>query len=332
MAHLEMNNTRCQLYSMDTGSHHDTFAKDVAEGLAAAKKSLPSKYFYDDEGSRLYEQICHLPEYYLYRAEQEVLAVYAAEIHAEIGHLPLVEFGPGNASKTRYLLTQYEGSGQPFLYCPVDIARAMLLATSQQLVAEYRHITIRAMHADFARNPGVIQTLQVPHKAVAFFGSSLGNFTRAESADFLKRIADIMGTNDVFLLGIDLKKSADLLVAAYDDAQGITAAFNLNLLRRINRELGGSFDLQHFEHVALYNDRLGRIEMHLRSRTDQQVTVTQLAQTVSLAAGETIHTENSYKYSVEEVRDLGRRANLHLQRTWFDSQHYFLLALFRPER
>jgi L-histidine Nalpha-methyltransferase len=329
MAHLEMDNTRWQLYAMDTVNHQNAFAKDVAEGLAAARKSLPPKYFYDDDGARLYEQICQLPEYYLYRAEQEILTTYAAEIYAEIGHLALVELGPGNAAKTRRLLTQYEQAGRPFLYCPVDIARSMLLATAHQLLTEYRYITIRAMYADFAGNSGVIRALQVGPKAVAFFGSSLGNFTAEGSVDFLKRTADIMTPDDVFLLGLDLKKSSALLVPAYDDAQGVTAAFNLNLLRRINRELGGNFDLQRFAHVALYNDVQGRIEMHLRSRIDHQVTLARLGQTVSFRAGETIHTENSYKYSVEEVRQLGRRVNLHLQRTWFDSQQYFLLALFR---
>jgi uncharacterized SAM-dependent methyltransferase len=185
------------------------------------------------------------------------------------------------------------------------------------------------MYADFAGNAGVIRALQVGPKAVAFFGSSLGNFTAEASVDFLKLTADIMTPDDVFLLGLDLKKSPTLLVPAYDDAQGVTAAFNLNLLRRINRELGGNFDLQRFAHVALYNDSLGRIEMHLRSRIDHQVTLAKLGQTVSFRAGETIHTENSYKYAVEEVRHLGRRVNLHLQRTWFDSRQYFLLALFR---
>jgi dimethylhistidine N-methyltransferase len=330
MAPLEMKNPRLQLYAMDTGSQQDAFAKDVAEGLAATRKFLPSKYFYDEDGSQLYEQICALPEYYLYRAEQEILVTYAAEIHAEIGHLALIELGPGNASKTRHLLRHYEQVGQPFLYCPVDIARAMLVATSHQLLAEYHHITIRAMHADFAGNPGVIQALQVPRKAVAFFGSSLGNFTREESVDFLRRTADVMGPDDVFLLGIDLKKPPTILVPAYADAQGVTAAFNLNLIRRINRELGGNFDLQHFEHVAIYNDMLGRIEMHLRSRTAHRVTLAHLGQIISFAAGETIHTENSYKYSVTEVRDLGHGANLALHRTWFDSRRYFLLALFRP--
>lgn len=331
MAHLERTDPRLQFYTMDIGSQRDAFAKDVAEGLAAARKSLPPKYFYDDDGSQLYAQICELPEYYLYRAEQEILATHAADIHAAIGHLPLVEFGPGNAAKTRLLLAQYEQTGRPFLYCPVDIARSMLVATAQQLLTEYQQIAMRAMHADFTGNPGVIQALQVPRKAIAFFGSSLGNFTREESVEFLRRTADIMGPDDVFLLGIDLKKSPMLLVPAYDDAQGVTAAFNLNLLRRINRELGGNFDIQRFEHVAIYNDKLGRIEMHLRSRLAHQVTLTKLGQTVSFTAGETIHTENSYKYSVDEIRDLGRRAKLVLQRTWFDSQQYFLLAMFCPQ-
>jgi dimethylhistidine N-methyltransferase len=331
MAHLEINSDRLQLYALNTHDYQDTFAHDVIQGLSAPKKSLPAKYFYDAYGSQLYEQICDLPEYYPYRAEQDILATHAAEIFAAIGHLSLLEFGPGNASKTRYLLAEYERARQPFLYCPVDIARSMLLTTAEQLLKAYRHMTIRALHADFAGNPGVIQALPIEKKAVAFFGSSLGNFLPEESVEFLQRTAEIMGPEDVFLLGIDLKKSPHILLPAYNDAQGVTAAFNLNLLRRINRELGGDFDLHGFEHVALYNEAHGRIEMHLRSRRTQQVTIARTAQTVHFTAGETIHTENSYKYSLEEVRDMGQRAHLTLQRTWFDRQHYFLLGLFRPQ-
>jgi dimethylhistidine N-methyltransferase len=331
MAHLEISSDRLQLYTLDTHGYRDTFAYDVTQGLSAARKSLPAKYFYDAYGSQLYEQICELPEYYPYRAEQDILATHAMEIYAAIGHLSLVEFGPGNASKTRALLAEYERARQPFLYCPVDIARSMLLTTAEQLLKEYRQMTIRALHADFAGNPGVIQALPIEKKAVAFFGSSLGNFLPEESVEFLQRTAEIMGPEDVFLLGIDLKKSPTVLVPAYNDAQGITAAFNLNLLRRINRELGGNFDLHGFEHVACYNDEHGRIEMHLRSRRTQQVTIGRTAQTVHFTAGETIHTENSYKYSVEEVRHMGQRAHLTLQHTWFDRQHYFLLGLFRPQ-
>ena len=289
----ETRGDRLQIYSLHTSASQDTFAQDVATGLAAHPKSLPAKYFYDAAGSRLYEQICALPEYYLYRAEHEILATYAAEIYAAIRYLTLVELGPGNASKTRHLLAEYEGAGRPFLYCPVDIADSMLQVTATALLQTYPHITIRALHADFTGNPGVIQALPVGKKAIAFFGSSLGNFTPEESRDFLQRTAAIMGPEEVFLLGIDLKKSPAVLVPAYDDAQGVTAAFNLNVLRRINRELGGDFDLDSFVHVALYNEAHGRIEMHLQSRKAQHVTLTKIDQTVPFAAGETIHTENS---------------------------------------
>jgi len=329
MAHHERQSERLQFYLMNVEQQHEAFARDVAQGLVAPQKTLPAKYFYDARGSQLYEQICDLPEYYPYRAERDILATYAADIYAAIGHLPLVEFGPGNAAKTRYLLTAYEHSGHPFLYCPVDISRAALEECAQKLLAEYSHLSIRAMHADFAGNPGIIGALHLDKKAIAFFGSNLGNFTREESLDFLQGTAAMMGPDDVSLLGIDLKKSPALLVPAYDDAQGVTAEFNLNLLQRMNRELGANFHVQGFEHVALYNEAHGRIEMHLRSRWAQQVTIARTAQTISFAAGETIHTENSYKYSVEDIQALGRRAHLALHRTWFDRQHYFLLGLFR---
>ena len=323
-------NKRFQFYNMGVQAHQHIFARDVAYGLAAPQKWLPPKYFYDERGSQLYEQICTLPEYYPYRAEREILSTYATQIHAEIGHLALVEFGSGSATKTRHLLAAYEWAGRPFRYCPVDIAREVLWDTANRLLQEYSHVEIRAIHADFAGQPEVIQAFQLEKKAVAFFGSSLGNFTPAESLEFLQRTAAIMGPEDVFLLGIDLKKSPAILVPAYDDAQGVTAAFNLNVLHRINRELGGRFDPQSFEHLALYNDAQGCIEMHLRSRQAQRVPIVKIEQVVSFGKDETIHTESSFKYSVDEVRDLGYQANLVLRRTWFDARRWFLLALFRP--
>jgi L-histidine Nalpha-methyltransferase len=326
----EIPNQRLQFHRMDVYDHQRTFAQDVACGLTAAQKWLPPKYFYDERGSQLYEQICALPEYYPYRAEMEILSTYAAEIHAEIGRLALVEFGSGSATKTRHLLSAYEWAGRPFRYCPVDISQEILWDMAQRLLQEYSHIEIRAMHADFAGQPEVIQAFQLEKKAVAFFGSSLGNFTPEESVAFLRRTAAIMGPEDVFLLGLDLKKSPAILVPAYDDAQGVTAAFNLNVLHRINRELGGQFDPHNFEHLALYNEEQGRIEMHLRSLQAQRVPIVKIAPAVSFAKDETIHTESSYKYSVDEVRDLGYEAHLVLRRTWFDARRYFLLALFRP--
>jgi L-histidine N-alpha-methyltransferase len=324
-----ISNNRLQFHDMYVAEHRHTFARDVAFGLTARQKWLPPKYFYDERGSQLYERICALPEYYLYQAEQEIFRTYANQIHAEIGHLALVEFGSGNARKTRYLLTAYEWAGQPFCYCPVDISREILWDMANRLLQEYTHIEIRAVHTDFAGQPEVIQALQLDKKAVAFFGSSLGNFTPEESVEFLRRTAAILGPEDVFLLGIDLKKSPTVLVPAYDDAQGVTATFNLNVLYRINHELGGRFDPQSFEHVALYNAEKGRIEMHLRSRVPQDVPIVNIEKAISFREGETIHTESSYKYTAAEVRDLGYEANLVLRRTWFDARRYFLVALFR---
>lgn len=329
MAYQQQRDERLTFSLMDMAQQHEAFARDVAEGLAASPKTLPAKYFYDTRGSQLYEQICTLPEYYPYRAERDILATYAADIYAAIGHVPLIEFGSGNAAKTRALLSVYERASCPFLYCPVDISRAALEASAQKLLAEYAYLSVHAIHADFARDPGVIRALRLEKKALAFFGSNLGNFTRAESLDFLRGTAALMGPEDGFLLGVDLKKSAALLVPAYDDAQGVTAAFNLNVLHRMNRELGANFHVPAFAHRALYNEAQGRIEMHLRSRWAQHVTIAQTAQTIYFAADETLHTENSYKYSLEDIRTLGKRAGLILSRTWFDRQHYFVLGLFR---
>ena len=321
---------RFQFYTMDVQAHQDTFAQDVAQGLNRSPKQLPPKYFYDARGSWLYERICELPEYYPYRAEREILRTYADDIHAQIGHLALVEFGSGSAAKTRYLLSAYERAGRPFRYCPVDISRAMLHETAERLLQDYPHLSVHAMHADFAGQPDVIEAFQLEKKALAFLGSSLGNFSREECADFLCRLAALMGPEDLFLLGIDLKKSPAILVPAYDDAQGVTAAFNLNVLHRINRELGGQFDVHQFEHVALFNQVQSRIEMHLRSRCRQHVPIAKIEQVIAFHAGETIHTENSFKYTVDDIRALGAQACLDLRRTWFDKRRYFLLALFRP--
>ena len=323
-------NKRLHFRRLDGLAYQHLFARDVAHGLTARPKWLPPKYFYDERGSQLYEQICALPEYYPYRAEMEILRTYAGEIHAEIGHLALVEFGPGSATKTRHLLSAYEWAGQPFRYCPVDISQEILWDTAQRLLQEYSHVEIHALHADFAAQPEVFEAFQLEKKAVAFFGSSLGNFTPEESVEFLQRTAAILGPEDAFLLGIDLKKSPAILVPAYDDAQGVTAAFNLNVLDRINRELGGRFDPHSFEHLAFYNDEHGRIEMHLRSRQAQRVPIVEIEQVVSFGKDETIHTESSHKYTVDEIRDLGYQANLVLRRAWFDARRYFLLALFRP--
>ena len=323
-------NKRLQFRCLDGQAGQHLFARDVAYGLNAPQKWLPPKYFYDERGSRLYEQICALPEYYPYHAEMEILRTYAGEIHAEIGHLALVEFGSGSATKTRHLLSAYESAGQPFRYCPVDISEEVLRDTAQRLVQEYSHVEIYAVHADFARQSELFQAFQLEKKAVAFFGSSLGNFSPEESVEFLQHTAAVMGPEDVFLLGIDLKKSLTILVPAYDDSQRVTAAFNLNVLYRINRELGGRFDPHSFEHLALYNDEQGRIEMHLRSRHAQRVAIGEIEQVVSFGKDETIHTESSHKYTVDEVRDLGYQANLVLRRVWFDARRYFLLALFRP--
>jgi len=324
-----VDNERFQLNEMDHEVHRRSFAQDVSLGLTAPRKWLPPKYFYDERGAQLYEQICALPEYYLYRAELDILSTHADEIHAEIGHLALVEFGSGSATKTRHLLAAYERAGRAFRYCPVDIARGVLLDTAKRLLEEYRHIDICAMHTDFAQRPEVIERLELETKVVAFLGSTLGNFTPAESLEFLQRTAAILGSHDLFLLGIDLKKSPALVLPAYDDAQGVTAEFNLNILSRINHELKGQFSLRNFQHVAIYNAERGCIEMHLRSRIAQQVPITTIRQTMSFAKDETIHTESSYKYSVDEIRDLAYQANLILHRTWFDAKLRFLVALFR---
>ncbi|MCP5313414.1 MAG: L-histidine N(alpha)-methyltransferase [Chromatiaceae bacterium] len=302
----------------------DDLAADVLAGLSRTHKSIPPKYFYDTEGSRLFDAITELPEYYPTRTETAMLRAYADEIAARAGtgHL-LVEPGSGSCTKARIL---FEGL-QPCAYVPMDIARDHLRMAAQQVAGEFPWLEVHAACTDFTR----LMTLPPDSpegRRLAFFpGSSIGNFDPEDAVDFLGMIADMVGPGGQLLIGVDLKKDRAVLEAAYDDAQGVTAAFNLNLLARINRELGADFDLCRWRHKALYNEAEGRIEMHLVSRVAQQVTVR--GHSFHFAGGETIHTENSYKYSVAEFRALAARAGFTTDTVWVDADRLFSLHLLQ---
>ncbi len=310
----------------------DSFADDVRAGLKGKKKSLPPKYFYDDLGSQLFVAICRLPEYYLTRAESEILRNHSEEIAASIcGPVRLIELGSGSAEKTRYLIDALLARQTLLHYKPVDISPASIEESSRELLKSYPRLRITAYAADYftALRAMMEEPSAKDERAMALFlGSNIGNFEMDEARVFLRAVRSVLDRGDGLLIGADLKKSSDVLVPAYDDPLGVTAAFNINLLGRINRELGGEFDLKKFEHRARYNESEGRMEMYLVSRERQTIAIRSLDVEIHFEEGETIHTENSYKYDTDQLTSLARESGFALERTWTDSLQCFSFNLF----
>jgi dimethylhistidine N-methyltransferase len=304
---------------------------EVARGLGSTPKRLPCRLFYDEAGSQLFEEICELPEYYLTRAEDQILASHAAEIATCVpAGSRIVELGSGSAKKTRRLIEAFLARSGEVTYSPIDISLSMLESSSRRLLAAYSELSIHALAADYV---GAVEWLRAESqgsKIVLWLGSNVGNFDRADAARFLSRLASCLGAHDRLLVGIDLRKSKQVLERAYDDSRGVTARFNLNLLARINRELGGHFDLGRFRHVAVYDEIEGKIEMHLESLAAQRVAIDRPGTDVPFARGERIHTEDSYKYSPHEIAELCAAAELAIARQWFDAERRFGLHLLAP--
>ena len=301
------------------------FAADVLDGLSATPKRIPAKYFYDARGSELFERITEQPEYYPTRCEIEALHAHAADIAALIpAGAALVEFGSGSNTKARIVL-----AAAPTLaaYVPVDINGAMLDKEAAELRADFPNLKVLPVAADICYPFPLPEPASGAPARVGFFpGSTIGNFEPHEAASFLRNAARILGAGARLIVGVDLIKSPEILNAAYNDAAGVTAQFNLNMLHRINRELGGNFRPECFEHHAFYNRERNRIEMHLASLKRQKVKV--LGETIDFRAGETIHTENSYKYSVESLRALARGVGWVPDGMWTDSDGYFCIHAF----
>jgi dimethylhistidine N-methyltransferase len=321
-----------------TAETADDFAEDVRRGLSARPKRLPPKYFYDELGSQLFDAICLLPEYYLTRAEGDIFARHARDIVAAARdggarRVTLFELGSGSAAKTRRIIEALLAEQETLTYVPVDISPAALEASAHALLGDYARLSVTAYAADYdSALPRLGESFEDGSRAlVLFLGSNVGNFDRAEARDFLRRVREALREGDLLLLGADLKKEPAVLEAAYDDALGVTAAFNLNLLARINRELDADFSLRDFRHVALYDGREGRVEMHLESAREQTVRVGALGLEVGFGAGERLHTENSYKYSPAELSALAAETGFSLARTWLDSGERFSSNLFVAE-
>ena len=322
--------TITQALSVTLRDYHprrDTLRDEVLAGLRSEQKALPCKYFYDERGSALFDAICELPEYYLTRTELGIMETHVAAMAAALGpQLLLVEPGSGSSVKTRLLLDHLH---RPVAYVPVDISRAHLVSAADRLNQLYPELEVLPVCADFN------QPFEIPaprrraqRSAVYFPGSTIGNFEPPAAVALLHRLQRLAGSGGALLLGADLRKDKAVLESAYNDAAGVTAEFNLNILKRLNRELAADFNLAGFQHRAVYDETEGCIEMHLISRSAQSATVA--GEAFDFAEGEVVLTERSYKYSPELLATLATKAGLRVEQMWMDDRRYFSVSLLSP--
>ncbi len=312
--------TNTQPDSDSADSPDPQFLEDVLQGLSQKPRQLQCKYFYDQRGSELFEQICQLDEYYVTRTEIQIMKQHLQEMAEQLGaEVMLVEFGSGSSVKTRKLLAALQ---DPVAYTPIDISEEHLIQTAGELRDRFPEIEILPVVADFTSE------IQLPrpqrphsHAAIYFPGSTIGNFEACQAEELLVRFSRFLGPQGGLLIGIDLQKDPAILEAAYNDNEGVTAEFNLNLLHRINRDLGANFDVPAFQHRAIYNRDLGRIEMYLISQRDQTVDVA--GRSFTLRKGERLLTEYSHKYTISGFTEVAARANFRLHKYWTDPQQYF---------
>jgi L-histidine Nalpha-methyltransferase len=328
-----ISDDRLVIHNLVRTDLNSSFISDVRDGLTAQPKRLFPKYFYDELGSQLFDAICLLPEYYLTRAEEEILARYSDEItEAVAGEKLLLEMGSGSASKTRRIIEALLKRQTDLLFVPVDISPAALETSSRLLLQSYPRLRIEAYASDYYDGLAAIKEKGLDDGAqrtlALFLGSNIGNFDAEEARRFLRALRGVLRANDALLLGADLRKAPVVLEAAYDDPLGLTAAFNLNLLARINRELDAAFDLRAFKHTAFYNQEIGRVELYLESTRAQTVRIGKLGLEVEFAAGERVHTENSYKYDLEGLSQLAADTGFSRVRTWLDKSERFSSNLF----
>jgi L-histidine Nalpha-methyltransferase len=306
-----------------------SFARDVREGLSANPKQLFPKYLYDALGSKLFEAICQTPEYYLTRAEGEILSRHADEIVKVLpGCQTLIELGSGSAEKTRRVIEALLRSQPTLLFVPIDISASALEDSSRVLLQMYPALRIYAYAADYFDGLAALKPIDAGPALVLFLGSNIGNFEKQAAAEFLQAIRKLLRTGDALLLGADLKKGRQTLEAAYNDSLGVTRAFILNQLARLNREFGADFDLRGFELVSIYDEAVGRIDVYLESLRRQSVIIPALDMTLSFEAGERLHMENAYKYDLEELSMMARQSGFELTKTWMDEGKRFSSNLF----
>ena len=318
------------------------FAQDVKLGLSAKSKYLQPKYFYDNVGSDLFEGICQQPEYYLTQTEAAILEMCSSDVAMMCGSSnnnngtnAIIELGSGSSLKTRILLQSFLEINQKcaHYYFPIDISHSILQDTVKMLSSNFPKLQVIGLSTDYldgidSANQFINNENISAQKIVVFLGSSIGNFEPTEAKSFLKVVADRLNKGDLLLVGFDLHKNQKILNAAYNDAAGITAKFNLNILHRINKELGGEFDLHLFKHHAFYNRHKRRIEMHLISTCKQHVYIREIDKTFDFEEGESIHTESSYKYTLKQIDNLAKGCNLKVKKHFTDKNRWFDLAMF----
>lgn len=327
---MQSSDTRLQYIEVPPTLRELPFCAVVADGLSAPRKWLPCRFFYDRIGSELFEQICDLPEYYLTRTERSILERDADEIVAAAGdRVSLVEFGSGSSIKTRLLIEAALRRQGALHYSPIDISADFLKASSLSLLDDFSGLDITAIAAEYFDGVAALPDVDLP-RLILFLGSSVGNFTQPEAEMFLRHVRESMRPEDRMLIGIDLVKDRKVIEAAYNDSQGITAAFNKNLLRRINSELGADILVDAFEHSAPFVEEYSRIEMHLVCRRAHEAYVGAVDMSFQFRQGEIIHTENSHKYSLGGFASLCRAAGLEVDRHWTDDREWFALLLVKP--
>ena len=308
------------------------FARDVLQGLSATPKMLPSKYFYDEQGDKLFQQIMRMPEYYLTDCELEIFENHKEGILQAFGHrrFQLLELGAGDGMKTKVLLRHFLERGAGFKYQPIDISRNVLLELEESLRAELPELDVKSLEGDYFQ---VLHELRggVQPKVVFFLGANIGNYTLERAADFLRSIAEALNPGDLLFLGVDLKKAPEVILNAYNDPAGITAAFNLNLLRRMNRELGANFELNDFKHWETYNPISGEAKSYLVSLKSQHVFIKALNRPFHFEAWEAIEVELSRKYSLSELETLAKKTGFAVRQHFFDKKKYFVDSLWRVE-
>jgi len=314
-----------QIKLLDLEPAASDFLAEAIAGLSASPRTLPSKFFYDERGSDLFQEICRLPEYYITRAETEILQQHVVELAESVGaKAELVGFGTGAGVKTRLLL---ECLTDPIAYVPVDISKQRLIDSAEALSRAMPHLEILPVCADYLQDIRLPQPIRKPaHIAVYFPGSTIGNLEPAVARGFLEGVNRLCGPSGGLIIGVDLQKSREVLEAAYNDSASVTAEFNRNLLVRANRELGANFDIPQWRHRAIYNDNESRIEMHLLSETEQTVHIA--GRSLAFAAGEKIITEFSYKHTVDGFTALAESAGFRRARTWMDPQQLFAVFHF----
>ena len=304
-----------------------TFAEEIRNTLQHTKKSINPKFFYDESGSKIFDEICMLPEYYPYTAETEILEKIERKLLPYLSEeFHLVELGSGSSVKTRLLINVLLKSQKHLQYFPIDISE-ILDHSAKNLCKDYTNLTITGIVDTFENGLDFIENFDNKPNLITFLGSSFGNFEKSDGKIFLKKISSLMKSSDLFLIGLDLKKDQKIIHDAYNDSQNTTAKFNLNVLKRINSELGGNFNLDKFDHHAIYNEEKGRIEMYLRSLSEQSVVIPKSDLLINLSKDELIHTENSHKFSLNQIESLLQDSNFEKLEMWFDSRNYFALIL-----